>query len=294
MTMQEFKEGKPDWLRIRPPRSDKYDLVKRALAERGLNTVCASAKCPNTFECWDHGALTFMILGNICTRACRFCAVAHDRMGEEVDAAEPDRIADAAKALGLDHIVITSVDRDDLDDQGAGHYAACIRTVKENIPGAKVEVIIPDFSGRADLLLKVLNACPDVIAHNMETVERLTSIARDRRAGYYRSLDVLRNVKRFDPSVMTKSSILLGLGEEEDEIKNTIRHLHEARVDMLALGQYLRPTPRALPISSYVGPAMFAQLREYAESLGFKSVISGPLVRTSYRAREYFLQGRRA
>jgi lipoic acid synthetase len=292
--MQEFKEDKPDWLRIRPPTSDKYQIIKQALAERGLNTVCASAKCPNTFECWDHGALTFMILGNVCTRACRFCAVTHNRAGESVDPSEPEKIADMAKALGLQYVVITSVDRDDLDDHGAGHYAACIRAIKNKVPGAKVEAIIPDFSGRADLLLKVMNAGPDVIAHNMETVERLTSLARDRRAGYYRSLDVLRNVKRFDPSIMTKSSILLGLGEEEDEVKQTIHRLHEARVDMLAMGQYLRPDTRSLPVSSYVDPDVFAQLRVYAESLGFKSVISGPFVRTSYRAQEYFLQGRMA
>jgi lipoyl synthase len=290
--MQEFKEEKPDWLRIRPPSSDKYRIVKQALEERGLNTVCSSAKCPNTFECWDHGALTFMILGNVCTRACRFCAVTHDRSGERVDPAEPGKIADAAIALGLNYVVITSVDRDDLDDHGAGHYAACIRAIKDHVPGAKVEAIIPDFSGRADLLLQVVNASPDVIAHNLETVERLSSIARDRRAGYYRSLDVLRNVKRIEPSIMTKSSIMLGLGEEEDEIKQTIKHLHEARVDMLALGQYLRPNSRSLPVSNYVDPKVFTHFREYAESLGFKSVISGPFVRTSYRAQEYFLQGR--
>jgi lipoic acid synthetase len=292
--MQEFKEDKPDWLRIRPPGSDKYHIVKQALAERGLNTVCASAKCPNTFECWDYGALTFMILGNVCTRACRFCAVAHNRSGESVDPAEPGKIADAAKALGLNYVVITSVDRDDLDDQGAGHYAACIRAIKDHVPGAKVEVIIPDFSGRADLLLKVVNAGPDVIAHNMETVERLTSIARDRRAGYYRSLEVLRNVKRIEPSIMTKSSVMLGLGEEEEEVKEVIKRLHEARVDMLAIGQYLRPNTSSLPVSSYVKPDKFAQFREYAESLGFSSVISGPFVRTSYRAQEYFLRGRMA
>ena len=292
--MQEFTEEKPDWLRIRPPSSDKYDIVKRALAERGLNTVCASAKCPNAFECWDHGALTFMILGNVCTRACRFCAVAHGRMGEGVDHAEPDKIADAAKALGLNYVVITSVDRDDLEDNGSGHYAACIRAVKDRVPGSKVEAIIPDFSGRADLLLKVINAGPDVIAHNMETVERLTSIVRDRRAGYYKSLDVLRNVKRLNPSILTKSSVMLGLGEEEAEVKETIDRLHEARVDMLAIGQYLRPDRRSLSVSSYVDPDQFTQLREYARSLGFRSVISGPFVRTSYRAQEYFLQGRRA
>ncbi len=292
--MQEFKEDKPDWLRIRLPSSDNYNIVKQALAERGLNTVCASAKCPNAFECWDHGALTFMILGSVCTRACRFCGVSHGMRGEVVDQAEPDKIVDAAKALNLNYVVITSVDRDDLDDHGAGHYATCIRAIKDHVPGAKVEVIIPDFSGRADLLLQVVNASPDVIAHNMETVERLSAIARDRRAGYYRSLDVLRNVKRFDPSIMTKSSIMLGLGEEENEVKELIKRLHEARVDMLAIGQYLRPNSRSLPVSSYVDPDMFAKLREHAESYGFKSVISGPFVRTSYRAQEYFLQGRMA
>lgn len=291
--MQEFRDEKPDWLRIRPPHTDQYDFVKKTLSELGLNTVCASARCPNTFECWDSGALTFMILGNVCTRACRFCAVAHDRTGEKIDLSEPERIVDASKRLGLSYVVITSVDRDDLDDYGAGHYAACIRTIKDRIPGVKVEAIIPDFAGRPDLLLKVINASPDAITHNLETVERLTPLVRDRRAGYYQSLDVLRNVKRFEPSVMTKSSIMLGLGEEEEEVKETIKRLHEARVDMVTLGQYLRPGPRSLPVSAYVHPDVFARHREYALSLGFKSAVSAPFVRSSYHAHEYYFQGRK-
>lgn len=286
--MQEFSPEKPGWLKIRPPKTDRYGVVKKMLSELGLNTVCASAKCPNAFECWDSGALTFMILGSVCTRACRFCAVSHGRLGEDVDPSEPAKVAEAASRLGLSYVVITSVDRDDLDDYGAGQYVACIGAIKNRMPGAKVEAIIPDFAGRADVLRKVIDAWPDVITHNIETVERLTPVVRDRRAGYYRSIDVLRNAKRFEPSIMTKSSIMLGLGEEEDEVKESIRRLHEARVDVLTMGQYLCPGESSLPVQRYVPPGEFEHLKEFAESLGFRAVAAGPFVRSSYRASEYF------
>ncbi len=286
--MQELSPEKPGWLKIRPPKTDKYGIVKKTLSELGLNTVCASSKCPNSYECWDNGDLTFMISGNVCTRNCKFCAVDHARRGQDIDETEPTRIAEAASRLGLSYIVITSVDRDDLEDCGAGQYISCIGEIKNRIAGATVEAIIPDFDGREDLLLKVIGSGPDVIAHNIETVESLTPMVRDRRAGYYQSIKVLRNVKRFEPSILTKSSIMLGLGEEEDEVKQAIRHLHEARVDILTLGQYLRPDESSLPVQKYVTPEEFDMLRNFAISLGFGAVVSGPFVRSSYHASEYF------
>ncbi len=286
--MQEFLGEKPGWLKIRPPKTDKYGIVKKTLSELGLNTVCASSKCPNSCECWDNGELTFMISGNVCTRNCKFCAVDHARSGQDIDEAEPVKIAEAASRLGLSYVVITSVDRDDLDDCGAGQYVSCIGEIKKRIAGVSIEAIIPDLDGREDLLLKIIGSGPDVIAHNVETVERLTPLVRDRRAGYYQSIKVLRNVKRFEPSILTKSSIMLGLGEEEDEVKQAIRHLHEARVDILTMGQYLRPDESSLPVHRYVTPEEFDRLRDFAMSLGFGAVVSGPFVRSSYHAGEYF------
>jgi lipoic acid synthetase len=288
INMQEFSPQKPGWLKVRPPKTEKYNLVKKTVADLGLNTVCTSAKCPNAFECWDRGSLTFMILGNVCTRACRFCTVAHARRGQELDLDEPALVAEAAHRLGLSYVVITSVDRDDLDDFGAGHYVECIQEIKKRNPDAKVEAIIPDFSGNVYYLRKVIDAGPDVIAHNVETVESMSPTVRDRRAGYYRSIDLLRNVKRYEPAVKTKSSIMLGLGEEEDEVKETIRRLHEARVDVLTMGQYLCPGESCLPVQRYVPPEEFDRLKDFAESLGFGAVAAGPFVRSSYRAAEYF------
>jgi lipoic acid synthetase len=290
--MQQFSREKPDWLKIRPPKTEKYGNVKKTISELGLNTVCAGSKCPNIFECWDRGSPTFMILGNVCTRACHFCAVGHARLGQDVDPEEPKKLAGAAMKLGLSYIIITSVDRDDLDDYGAGHYVACIGEIKKSIPGAKVEAIIPDFAGREDLLKMVIDAGPDVIAHNIETVERMTPSVRDRRAGYYRSIGVLRNIKRFEPTIVTKSSIMLGLGEEDDEVRETIKKLHESRVDVLTIGQYLCPGLSCLPIQRYVRPEEFQRLREYAMTLGFGDVVAGPFVRTSYHASEHAKRGR--
>jgi lipoyl synthase len=290
--MQEFSREKPDWLKVRPPKTEKYGTVKKTISEMGLNTVCASSRCPNAFECWDSGSLTFMILGNVCTRACRFCAVGHAKRGQEVDPEEPGKLARAAKKLGLSYIIITSVDRDDLEDFGAGHYAACIGEIKKRIPGARVEAIIPDFEGREDLLNKVIDAGPNVIAHNVETVECMSPIVRDRKAGFYRSISVLRNVKRFEPAIVTKSSIMLGLGEEEDDVRETIKKLHEARVDVLTIGQYLCPGDKCLPVLRYARLEEFERLREYAMGLGFGDVVAGPFVRTSYHAAEHAKRGR--
>lgn len=279
---------KPAWLKVRLPRTDRYGIVKETLSEMGLNSVCASSKCPNAFECWDNGHLTFMILGRVCTRACRFCAVEHGRYGEEVDPKEPYRVAEAAKRLGLSYIIITSVDRDDLEDYGALHFANCIKEVKEQNPSTRAETIIPDFCGREDLLLKVIEAGPDVITHNIETVERLTPLVRDHRSGYWRSIGVLKSVKGFKPSIITKSSMMLGLGEEEEEVKETIRRLREIGVDLLTLGQYLRPGEESMPVQRYVHPDEFERLREFALSIGFRAVAAGPFIRSSYHASKYF------
>jgi len=286
--MPNLSPPKPDWLKVRLPRSNRYNHVRDVIAKHRLNTVCASAMCPNALECWDEGCLTFMVMGNTCTRSCRFCGVAHGAVGEPLDITEPERLVSAARTLGLSYVVITSVDRDDLPDFGAGHYAACIEALNAKLPGVRVEAIIPDFSGRLDLLEQVVDARPDVISHNIETVERLSSTVRDRRAGYYRSLDVLRDVKRLNPRLITKSSLLLGMGEEDAEIRQSLHHLHEARVDVLAIGQYLRPGHSQLPVSRYVKPEMFEELAAYGRSLGFRQVSAGPFVRTSYHAGQQF------
>jgi lipoic acid synthetase len=228
-----------------------------------------------------------MILGEICTRACRFCAVKHGKPSPP-DPEEPERLASAAKALGLRYVVLTSVDRDDLPDGGASHFASCIRALKKAAPNLRVEALIPDFSGQREALEKVVEAGPDVVGHNLETVRRLTPRVRDRRAGYELSLFVLRTLKELSPKIFTKSSLLLGLGETEEEVEEALRDLREAGVDIVVLGQYLRPTSRELPVARYVPPEEFEAWRKWALSLGFRAVLSGPLVRTSFRASEVY------
>jgi len=228
-----------------------------------------------------------MILGDICTRACRFCAVTHGKPLPP-DPTEPTRLAQAVKKLGLRYAVLTSVDRDDLPDGGASHFAACVRAIKEASPETRVEVLVPDFSGSQEALKAVVEAGPDVVGHNLETVRRLTPLVRDRRAGYDLSLQVLRTLKTINPQLLTKSSLLLGLGEEEAEVEEALRDLREAGVDIVVLGQYLRPTPRELPVARYVSPAEFSQWEKRAKEMGFRAVLSGPLVRTSFKAAEVF------
>jgi lipoic acid synthetase len=228
-----------------------------------------------------------MILGEICTRACRFCAVKHGKPSPP-DPEEPERLASAAKALGLRYVVLTSVDRDDLPDGGASHFASCIRALKKAAPNLRVEALIPDFSGQREALEKVVEAGPDVVGHNLETVRRLTPGVRDRRAGYELSLFVLRTLKELSPKIFTKSSLLLGLGETEEEVEEALRDLREAGVDIVVLGQYLRPTSRELPVARYVPPEEFEAWRKRALSLDFRAVLSGPLVRTSFRASEVY------
>jgi lipoyl synthase len=278
----------PDWIRVRAPIGEKYTHLKGLVRTLHLNTVCEEALCPNIGECWGQGTLTIMILGDVCTRACRFCAVTTGNPRGIVDTDEPRRVAEAIADLDLNYVVITSVDRDDLPDQGAGIFAQTVREIKARAPRTLVEVLTPDFRGRADLMKMVVDAQPEVISQNIETVRRLTYTVRDRRSGYDQTLGILRTVKELDPTRRTKSSILLGFGETFDEVIETMRDLREANVDLLAIGQYLRPTDkkRHYPLVEYVHPDVFKQLKAEGMKLGFSFIASGPLVRTSYKAFE--------
>jgi lipoic acid synthetase len=254
-----------------------------------LHTVCEEARCPNLGECWDDGTATFMLLGDVCTRGCRFCAVTTGNPGGQVDPAEPEQIADAVAAMGLRYVVLTSVDRDDLADQGAGHFAATIRALRQRLPTLLIEALIPDFQGRPDLLARLLEQPPDVLAQNQETVERLTAKVRDRRAGYHQTLELLARAKVLHPELITKSSLMLGLGEQENEVHRAMLDLRAAGVEVLTLGQYLRPTMAHLPVMEHVHPARFDALAERGRRMGFLYVAAGPLVRSSYKAGEYFI-----
>lgn len=281
---------KPEWLKVKMPSGENYKRLKNLSGELGLHTVCEEAHCPNIGECWGGGTATFMLLGDTCTRGCRFCAVKSGNPNLSVDKFEPLKIAFALKEMKLSYIVLTSVDRDDLRDGGASHFAETIIETKRRNPSLLIEVLTPDFRGDLESVRTVVNAHPDVFAHNIETVERLQRKVRDGRAGYAQSLSVLKAVKEFDSSIYTKSSLMLGLGETDDEIENAMRDLREIGVDVLAIGQYLRPSSWHLGVERYVPPAKFEEFRVMGESLGFKYVASGPLVRTSYRAGEYFME----
>ncbi len=295
---------KPAWLKRRPPAGDRFTEIKATLREYDLNTVCEEANCPNLGECWsgganappgteagDHGpgTATFMLMGDRCSRGCNFCDVATGGM-EPLDPDEPARVADAVADIGLDYVVLTSVDRDDLPDQGARHFAATVRAIAERDPAILVEVLIPDFQGEADLVGQIIDADPDVIAHNVETVERLQWPVRDRRAGYEQSLAVLRQCdSAFDG--FTKSSVMLGVGEYPHEVYQTLADLRAVGVDMVTLGQYLQPSRSHLEVADFVHPAVFETWETVAEEeLGFAYCASGPKVRSSYRAGELFVE----
>ncbi len=278
------RRPRPDWLKVRLPQGRAYFHLKGLVRDLRLNTVCEDARCPNIGECWGAGTATFMILGEVCTRACRFCAVKTGRP-PEYDLDEPRRAAAAIAELHLRYAVITSVDRDDLEDGGAYIFAETIRLTRAASPGIRIEVLIPDFRGNRDALRRVVEARPDVLAHNVETVPRLYPTAR---AGsrYRRSLDHLKAAKSFDIAMLTKSSIMLGLGERRDEILEVFHDLREAGVDIVTLGQYLQPTRQHLPVERFYSPDEFAAFREYGLSLGFRHVEAGPLVRSSYHAEK--------
>jgi lipoic acid synthetase len=275
---------KPPWLKVRAPGSESYLRLKGLMRELSLHTVCEEARCPNIGECWNHGTATFMILGDVCTRACAYCAVTHGRPGA-LDAAEPARVASAVAAMGLRHVVITSVDRDDLPDGGASVFAETLRAVRERIPGCRIEVLIPDFQGLDSALRTVLDAAPDVLNHNVETVPRLYRMAR---AGgrYARSLELLDRARRYRPSTPTKTGLMVGLGEELDEVLDVLDDLRRVGVSILTVGQYLQPTPAHAPMARYWHPDEFAHLKATALAKGFAHVESGPLVRSSYHAHE--------
>ncbi|MGQ9543259.1 MAG: lipoyl synthase [Candidatus Bathyarchaeia archaeon] len=283
MGRQNTHVRKPDWLKISLRRSDNYFEVAKTIRALNLHTVCEEAQCPNSVDCWGRGTATFMVLGGICTRSCRFCSVMSGRVGEPVDPEEPMRLAEAARILRLSYVVITSVDRDDLPDGGAGHIAECVRAVK-GLRDCRVEVLIPDFQGNLKSLRLILESNPDVVGHNIETVRRLQGKVRDPRASYETSLKVLGAVKRLNPKVYTKSSLMVGLGESEVEILESLRDLKEHGVDIVTIGQYLQPGKRNLPVVEYVRPEIFEYYRIEARKLGFKHVLSGPLIRSSYHA----------
>jgi lipoic acid synthetase len=281
---------KPGWLRVGVAGGERYHRVRDTLSQLRLHTVCQEARCPNVAECWGGGTATVMLMGDTCTRGCRFCHVKTAARPPALDPDEPRHLAEAIRHLGLDYIVVTSVDRDDLPDGGAGHFADAIRRLKE-IPGLLVEVLTPDFQGDPAAVRTVGEAAPDVFANNVETVRRLTPVVRDAKASFDQTLGVLAQMKREFPRVVTKSSIMVGLGETEAEIEAAMEDLRAVDVEILTLGQYLRPSAWHLPVVEFVTPATFDRYRALGERLGFRYVASGPLVRSSYRAAELFLRG---
>ncbi|WP_110931439.1 lipoyl synthase [Paenibacillus bouchesdurhonensis] len=278
------KEPKPDWIRIKLTTGDNYQEIKEMMRSKTLHTVCEEARCPNIYECWANRTATFMILGDICTRACRFCAV-NTGMPTELDLQEPERVAEAAEKMGLRHCVVTSVARDDLKDGGATIFAETVRAIRARMPLCSVEVLIPDFLGNEESLRIVMDAKPDILNHNIETVERLSDRVRA-KAKYRRSLELLQRAKRMQPDIPTKSSIMLGVGEEWAEILQAMDDLRAVDCDILTIGQYLQPSPQHLTVEKYYRPEQFAELKEEGMKRGFSHVESGPLVRSSYHAHE--------
>lgn len=274
---------KPDWIRIRIPTTPAVANLKHILRENRLVTVCEEASCPNLSECFSHGTATFMIMGDKCTRRCSFCDVAHGRP-DPLDVNEPQNLANTIAAMQLRYVVITSVDRDDLRDGGASHFNACLKAIREKNPTIKIETLVPDYRGRMDIALAVTaHELPDIFNHNIETVPRLYKQARP-GSDYAHSLQLLKEFKRRYPSIPTKSGLMLGLGETDDEIYQTLNDLRAHDVDMLTLGQYLQPSKFHMPVARYITPLQFQDLKQYAEQLGFNKVASGPLVRSSYHA----------
>ena len=278
------RQPKPEWLKVRAPGSPNYLRLKGIMKDLRLNTVCEDAHCPNIGECWHHGTATFMILGDVCTRACAYCAVAHGKPNE-LDTAEPGRVAEAVARMQLQYAVITSVDRDDLADGGASIFADTVTETRKRLPGCRIEVLIPDFKGEEAPLRAVLDSRPDVLNHNTETVPRLYRMARS-GGRYTRTLELLDRSRTIAPDIPTKTGLMVGLGEERDELLATFRDLHEVGCKILTIGQYLRPTPDHAPMTRYYTPEEFRDLKEVALDIGFVHVESGPLVRSSYHAHE--------
>ena len=286
---------KPKWLKAQPTTGENYQRLKETVRSLGLATVCEEARCPNIGECWGGGkdgtaTATIMLMGDTCTRGCSFCAVKTSRAPPPLDVNEPTKVASAIAAWGLDYVVFTSVDRDDLEDYGAGHFSKTVISLKEKMPEILVECLTPDFQGDLKLIEQVARSGLDVYAHNVETVERLQRRVRDHRAGYRQSLEVLEHAKKVVPSLITKTSLMLGVGEKPQDILQTLKDLRNTGVDVVTFGQYLRPSPKHMPVKEYVTPESFEEWQRIGEEMGFLYVASGPMVRSSYKAGEYFLR----
>jgi lipoic acid synthetase len=279
----EIRIKKPKWLRVKLPTGENYKKVRALVDQHNLHTICESGSCPNMGECWGEGTATFMILGNICTRSCGFCAVKTGKP-EEIDEFEPGKVAHSVKTMGIKHAVITSVDRDDLKDGGAEIWAQTVRAVRNQSPGTTMETLIPDFAGNWENLQKIIEVAPEIVSHNLETVRRLTKQVRI-QAKYDRSLEVLFRLKK--GGMRTKSGVMLGLGETEQEVLETMEDLRSVQVDILTLGQYLQPTPKHLPVAEFITPEKFLEYKELGLKMGFRYVESGPLVRSSYHAEKH-------
>ncbi len=284
---------KPTWLKVQLPTGGNYQAMKTNVRKNRLATVCEESMCPNIGECWSAGTATIMLMGSVCTRACRFCAVDTGNPNGWLDKDEPKNAAESVNATGLKYIVLTSVDRDDLNDGGAQHYADCVKAIIKANPEINVETLTPDFGGNLTHLEKVLDSGIKVFAQNLETVKRLTHPVRDPRASYETTMRLLEHSKKYRPDILTKTSLMVGLGETAEEIKQTMQDLRNINLDIVTFGQYLRPTPNHLPVQRYVSPAEFNQYREWGLEMGFKEVVSGPFVRSSYRA-ERALEGNNA
>lgn len=285
-----IEADKPSWLKIKTKSDVDFSRIKGILKRRKLSTVCEEAQCPNMAECWHEcGTATFMIMGDICTRACKFCAVKTSAKPPALNEQEPKNLAEAIREIGLDYAVLTSVDRDDLEDKGAKHFATCINAIKSAYPRVLIEVLTPDFSGDKKLIRKVAQAGPDVFGHNIETVRQLQGI-RDTRANYNQSLKVLKTVKEFYPQIYTKSSIMVGLGETKQQVIQALKDLRSIHCDIVTIGQYLKPKNKQLKVQAYIEPEVFKEYQRIGEELGFLYAASGPFVRSSYKAGELFMK----
>ena len=277
-------ERKPKWLRIKSQNSSKFRELKEIVSHKKLHTVCEEAMCPNIQECWSHGTATFMLLGSVCTRACKFCAVDTGNPKGQIDAKEPEKVANSIAQMNLKYAVLTSVNRDDLEDGGAMHFAQTVVSIKKEAPGVIIEALVPDFLGKRESIETLLDSNVEVFAQNLETVKRLTHQVRDHRAGYEQTLEVLAYAKKYSPKTISKTSLMLGLGESEDELLESFNDIRSVGVDVLTLGQYMRPTINHLPVERWYSPEEFQYMKKLALDIGFKEVASGPLVRSSYRA----------
>lgn len=277
-------ERKPKWLRIKSQNSSKFRELKEIVSHKKLHTVCEEAMCPNIQECWSHGTATFMLLGSVCTRACKFCAVDTGNPKGQIDAKEPEKVANSIAQMNLKYAVLTSVNRDDLEDGGAMHFAQTVVSTKKEAPGVIIEALVPDFLGKRESIETLLDSNVEVFAQNLETVKRLTHQVRDHRAGYEQTLEVLAYAKKYSPKTISKTSLMLGLGESEDELLESFNDIRSVGVDVLTLGQYMRPTINHLPVEKWYSPEEFLYMKNLALDIGFKEVASGPLVRSSYRA----------